>query len=60
MDYVYSTKPNNRNVFHVFMLCPDAQDIKKKHREYKAAPAEENRDLCDECRREIDELLASF
>jgi len=60
MDYVYSTEPNASNVFHVFMMCSDAQDIKKKHREYNAPAVSENRGLCQECHREIDALLASL
>jgi hypothetical protein len=56
-DYVYSTRKGD-DVYHVFWLCSEVSDIKKKHRQDIKPPAAENRRLCEVCADEMRRLLA--
>lgn len=55
-DYVWSTK-KGEDVFHVFLLCHDALNIKKKHRTVGAS-APPGRRLCEACEAEMRSLLS--
>jgi hypothetical protein len=54
-DYIYSSRKGD-DVYHVFVLCPKVDLIKKKHKQYGKPP--ENRRLCEICEQEMRDLLA--
>lgn len=54
-DYIWSTR-RDEVIFHVFYLCHDARDIKKKHREVGPVPPPGRR-LCEACEADMRALL---
>lgn len=53
-DYIYSSRKGD-DVYHVFFMCSEVDNIKKKHKKYGKPPAA--RRLCDICEREMRGLL---
>lgn len=60
MDYNYTAERDRENVYHVLIMCPEAQKIEKEHRRYGEPPASENRSPCTVCLREITAWLESI
>lgn len=50
VDFVHTKTPEKKPVFHIFFMCPSAQDIDKADKVYSKPPAGENRVLCEKCR----------
>ena len=60
MDFIYTTKPKKKKVYHVLFMCPEAQDIKKRNRVYREPLATDDRQPCEVCRAEVEAWLASL
>lgn len=64
MDFNYTSRfdkyPDERNVFHALLHCPEAEKIKIKHREYGRPPAMERRKPCEVCVGEMGTWLSSL
>jgi hypothetical protein len=57
LDYNYTSNfdehPNERGVYHVVFMCPEARKIKEGNRVYAKPPSSENRRPCEVCLSEI-------